>query len=184
MVPQPTGSCPLFWQVAIAALLLCSGCTREYTDTPQHARYTGSEPWTVEGIRPGQSFDPLLQRFGEPRDSREHNGIRVVRWATTPVIVTVGRDGRVAEVLGGSLRAGARTLAWSGITEAEVEQILGPGQASNSRRPKGNGVISTGSVLVGRTLRYENDGVLFDIDVHGNTAGRVRAHFPTEPVQR
>lgn len=166
------------------ALFALAGCYREASDTTAAARfarprYAGGEPWTIDGVRPGQSFDEVKQLFGEPREIRgTAPGPRTAMWARHNTSVTFDRDNCVTEVMGASVQAGGKTIVQGGAEETEVTQILGPGRVQKSSRPKGSGVISLGSEHTGTTLIYDNAGVRFELPVFGEAAG----HFLARPV--
>ena len=169
---------PLFFAFASASLLALPACYRQATDasTAVNApRYTGTAPWTIDGVRPGQTLAEVTQLLGEPRETRENPGGRFLRWGPRDIAVFFDRTGHVAEVMGSSVTAGEKTLFTSGASEAEVVQILGPGQVQKSSRPKGSGVISFGQERIGTTLIYENGGVRFELPVFGEATGHFLA---------
>ena len=167
----------------LAAVLLASvalvftACYRSASDAsfPTQTRYAGHEPWTVDGVRPGQTFAEVQERLGEPRDVRETYGRRFARWAVHDIAVSFDPAGRVTEVMGATVKAGDKVLVWSSSSEADVTQILGPGKVQKSYRPKGGGVISLGREHIGTTLVYDNAGVRFELCVFGDAAGHFLA---------
>lgn len=165
---------------ASAALLALPACYREATDAsfPTQARYTGTAPWTIDGVRPGQTFDEVKRLLGEPRDLCESYGQRFARWGPREIAVSFDKAGRVTDVMGSSMKAGDQTIVQSGASEDEVAQILGPGKVQKSHRPKGSGVISLGREHTSTTLIYENAGVRFEFCVWGEAAGHYRACVP------
>lgn len=173
----------IFAAFALAAgLLVLTACFREASDATasisNRPRYTGNDPWTIDGVRPGQPFEEVKKLFGEPREIRGNNGPRTAFWAQNNLAVTIGPDDRVTEVMGSSLKAGGRTIVQSGSIEAEVVQVLGPGKVQKGYRPKGSGVISLGREHTGTTLIYENGGVQFELQVFGEAAGHYLARRP------
>jgi hypothetical protein len=171
--------------LAIGCGLLVTACFRQVTDESAaiaRPRYTGTAPWTIDGVRPGQPFDEVKQRLGEPREIVGAVGPRTAFWAKHSTVVTFGPDNRVTEVNGSQVQAGAQTLVWAGASEAEVMQILGPGRVDKRYRPKGSGVISLGREHTGTTVIYENNGVSFELPVFGEAVGHFLARFP--PAKR
>jgi hypothetical protein len=159
-------------------LLASTACYREATDASaaiQQARYTGTAPWTIDGVRPGQTFEEVKLLLGEPREIRGNKGPRTAFWSRHDTAVTFDPTGRVTEVMGSTVKAGDQTLVWGSSSEAEVVQILGPGRVQKSYRPKGSGVISLGREHTGTTLIYDNAGVSFELAVAGEAAGHFLA---------
>lgn len=160
------------------SLTALTGCYREATDATVSTtapRYTGSAPWTIDGVRPGQTFTEVKQLLGEPHETRENPGGRFVRWGPRDIAVFFDRTGHATEVMGSTVKAGTQTLVSAGANEAEVVQILGPGKVQKSSRPKGSGVISFGQEHIGTTLIYENGGVRFELPVFGEATGHFLA---------
>ncbi len=167
-------------RLAIGLLLLLpfAGCYKTASDETAMAprpRYTGTEPWTIDGVRPGQAFEEVKLLFGEPREIRGNTSPRTAFWSRHNTVVTFDATGRVTEVMGSTVKAGNQIFVSSGANEAEVVQILGPGQVQESSRPKGSGVISLGRELTGTTLIYDRDGVRFELCVFGEAAGHFLA---------
>lgn len=164
---------------AAASLLLLTGCYRQVSDATASAstqsRYTGSAPWTIDGVRPGQAFEAVKQLLGEPSEIRGRTGPRTTFWSGRDTAVTIDSAGIVTEVMGSTVQAGGQVLFRSGATEADVVQILGPGKVQKSTRPKGSGVISLGREHTGTALLYDRDGVRFEFPVFGEAAGHFLA---------
>lgn len=159
----------------VLALLALAGCYREATDASAARvlpRYTGNEPWTIDGVRPGQDFEAVKQLLGEPLEVRQHPGGSYGKWGPWEIFVSFDPAGRVTEVMGTSVQAGGKVLVAGGASEAEVTQVLGPGRVQKSSRPKGSGVISLGREHVGTTLIYDRDGLRFELPVFGPATGR------------
>jgi hypothetical protein len=171
---------------ASLGLLLLAGCFREATDASTAAvrpRHAGSEPWTIDGVRPGQSFDEVKQLFGEPREIRgTAPGPRTASWERRNTMVTFDRDNRVTEVMGSTIQAGGKVIVQGGAGEAEVTQILGsPGRVQKVSQPKGH-VISLGHKHIGTIMIYDNAGVRFELPVFGQAAGHYLARrIPDRP---
>ncbi|MES2694728.1 MAG: hypothetical protein V4773_14740 [Verrucomicrobiota bacterium] len=166
--------------LAIAALAL-AGCYREASDATASRtlpRYSGNEPWSIDGVRLGQSYAEVHALLGEPVQSRDSMGKRTVRWDRRDTYVTFDAADRAVEVMGSSVQAGGKIIVSSGASEAEVVQILGPGKVQKSTSPKGGGIISIGSEHTGTTVIYERDGARFELSVFGQTAGRYRVFQP------
>jgi hypothetical protein len=171
MFCRPTG-------LMLVSLLMLAGCFKQATDeTParSRARFTGTEPWTIDGVRPGQNFEEVKQLLGEPREIRGHTGPRTAFWAGRNTAVTFDQAGLVTEVMGSTVAAGDQTLFRAGATEAEVTAILGPGEIQKSTRPKGGGIISLGREHTGTALIYDRDGVRFEFPVFGEGTGHFLA---------
>lgn len=164
---------------ACAALLALPACYREVSDAsfPIQTRYTGTAPWTIDGIRPGQTFDEVKRLLGEPLSSHESYGRRFARWGPRDLSISFDPTGRADDVMGSSVKADGQTIVPVGISEEAVQQILGPGKVQKSYRPKGSGVISLGREHIGTTLIYDNAGVRFELCVFGEAAGHYRAYF-------
>ncbi len=163
---------------AVAALAAWPGCYREVTDATAArtaVRYTGTEPWTIDGVRPGQTEAEVKSLLGEPREVRPSMGTRTAFWATANTVVTFDAAGRVVDVMGSAVKAGGKAIVPAGSSEEEVAQILGPGKVQKSYRPKGSGIISLSSVHTGTTITYDNSGVRFELSVFGESAGHYRA---------
>jgi hypothetical protein len=123
----------------------------------------------------GQPFEEVKQLLGEPREIRGNTGQRTAVWTGRDTAVTFDQAGIVTEVMGSTVKAGDLILFRAGATEAEVVQILGPGELQKSTRPKGSGVISLGRMHTGTALLYERDGVGFEFPVFGETTGHFLA---------
>lgn len=161
----------------VGGLAVMAGCYREATDSTGVSRYTGTAPWTIDGIRPGQSLDDARRLLGEPRDIRESMGQRVVRWSSSETIVTTNTAGEILEIWGRSLSAGGQSLVQTGLSEAQVAQVLGRGKSTRLSTPSGF-VISFGSKTTGHIFTYRNDGVTFEITVKEDSVQHVRAFRP------
>ncbi len=165
--------------IVAAGLLLLPGCYRQASDATAPAstrpRYTGSAPWTIDGVRPGQTFAEVKQLLGEPREIRGHTGPRTAFWAGRNTAVTFDQAGLVTEVMGSTLIAGDQILFRAGATEAEVVQILGPGEVQKSTRPKGSGIIALGREHTGTALLYDREGLRFEFPVCGEATGHFLA---------
>lgn len=163
--------------LTLLALLALTGCYREASDATTAAarpRHNGTAPWTIDGVRPGQDFGEVKRLLGEPREVRGATGPRTATWEGRDTAVTFAPDGRVTDVMGSTVQAGGQVLFRAGATEAEVVQILGPGEVRKSHRPKG-GVISFGREHTGTALIYDNHGVRFELPVFGEAAGHFLA---------
>lgn len=148
---------------------------REASDLDQYQRYEGTEPWAVAKVRPGDALSAHLPRLGAPDQDRPSSSGRGVEWTSpSDLKLTLNKDGEIFDVWGRSLTAGQTTLISTGLSQAEVERILGPGKVQRSTQP-GSGVISLGSREVGRTLSYENGGVRFEITLEEDMVKYVRA---------
>lgn len=166
------------WLIALFALGGLAGCFRQVSDAsaaPSLPRYTGSAPWTIEGVRPGQTLADVKLLLGEPRETRGTANQPTLFWSRPEVAVTFDTQARVTEVMGSTLMAGGQVIVQGGASEAEVVQILGPGRVQKSSRPKGSGVISLGRVHIGTTLIYDHDGVRFELPVFGEASGHFLA---------
>lgn len=154
-------------------LLFAAGCFKTVSDEtamPALPRYTGTAPWGIDGLRPGQTRADAIKLFGEPREERETPSYRFLSWSTRNTMVTVDKEGIITEVYGHSVTAEGRVLI-SSASEAEATQVLGPGKVQKRSRPKGSGVISLGQEHVGTTLIYDNGGVQFELPVWGEVTG-------------
>ena len=156
------------------ALTMLSACYREVTDASAAAHSTDTAPWTVDGVRPGQTLDDAKQIFGEPREFRASMGVRIAHWSNRETMVTLNAANEIVEVWGRSLHAGGQTLIGRGASEAEVTQSLGPGKSTRLSSP-GSGVISFGSKTTGHIFTYQNGGVSFEITVKEQATQHVRA---------
>ncbi|RXK55237.1 hypothetical protein ESB00_04895 [Oleiharenicola lentus] len=173
--------------LALAALLL-AGCYREVTDESAMARrprYTGTSPWTVDGVRPGDRYTAIRERLGEPRDDRPGSSGRIATWNYGQLTVAFDREDRATEVMGQSIRAGNDTVITTGIPEAEVVQVLGHGETQKTSRPTGSGVIAIGRTHTHTTHLYENGGVRFEVSVKfpEDSVANIWARWP-EPASR
>ena len=148
--------------------------SRRVTEGDPSPRYSGSEPWAVEQVRPGEPAGPHGNRLGPPQQDVSAMGSRILKWSQPEVILTVDDEGAVREVWGKRLTAGSATLVWPGASSREVEAILGRGRVEKTTRPRG-GVISLGSVEVARILIYENADVRFEITLEDDQVRHIRA---------
>ena len=149
---------------------------REASDLDQFQRYSGTDPWAVGGVRPGDMLAQHQGRLGSPERDTDAKPGRVLRWSR-PEDLTLSIDplGEVVEVMGQSVTVAGKTLVYAGLSQAEVERILGRGKVTRSTRPTGSGVISTGSTEVARILTCENGGVRFEITLEEDRVKHVRA---------
>lgn len=154
-----------------------AGCYREVSDGapgPVRGQERGAATWTIDGVRPGDEFEAVRRRFGEPREVRGATGARTATWSGRDTAVTFDADGRVTEVMGATVEAGGRVLVRGGATEAEVTAALGRGTVRKTHRP-GSGVIGVGREHTGTALLYEAGGVRFELPVFGETTGKFLA---------
>jgi hypothetical protein len=167
--------------------LALGACYREASDATLSARprYTGTEAWSVDDIRPGQGFEEVKARLGEPTEVRELGGKRSASWKHGQLTALFEEGGRAVEVSGQSIRAGGSPLIRVGAAEAEVVQVLGPGEVQRVKRPKGSGVISVGSEHTHTMHLYTNGGVRFEVSVSvpNDSVVRIWARFPP-PAKR
>ena len=161
----------------VSGLAVLSACYREAIDASAVLRSTGTAPWTVDGVRPGQPFDDAKRILGEPREIRGTGGARVAHWSNRETMVTLNAASEIVEVWGRLLHAGNQTLIGPGSSEAEVTQTLGAGKSTRISSP-GSGVISFGSKTTGYIFTYQNGGVSFEITVKEQSAQHVRAFLP------
>ncbi len=149
---------------------------REASDSDAFQRYSGTEPWAVAGVRPGEKLAQHRARLGQPERATDSRPGRVLRWSR-PEDLTLSVDplDGVVEVLGPSVTVPGKTLVYPGLSQAEVERVLGRGKVTRSTRPTGSGVISIGSTEVARILTYENGGVRFEITLEEDGVKHVRA---------
>ena len=175
----------------IAVVVLCgigfAGCYREVGDEGGVARprYTGTAAWTIDGMRPGQTFEEFTSRFGQPRDLREHDGERTATWNSGQLLAHFDREGCATEISGRSIRADADTLIYVGASEAEVVQVLGPGNTNKGTRPKGGGVFAMGSEHTHTIYAYENYGARFEVSVQfpAGSVGNLWVRLPDPSVR-
>lgn len=170
------------WRIGAALLLFGSGgCYRVATEVSEHAPFTGQGPLTVRGVRPGQSETEVVALLGPP-DRRLDSGYRVasLQWQRFgDMVVTLGPAGRVTEVLGNELTAGDESVLQSGMSEADVRQVLGkPAKDQSQYRPSGSGVISLGHKRVGRTLWYHRDGRTVEVTLRDDRLAYLRLTSP------
>lgn len=163
----------------VASIGLETMPVRVLTDPSPYARYAGTAPWTVAGVRPGDNVEAVIARLGPPaRDNRE-GARRVVRWTGPEEIgITATATGEVVDVLGASLSAGGERILDRGFEGDSVETILGSARIERHYGPSGSGVISLGMKERGRTLRYDNAGVAFEVGVNEGRVSYVRALKP------
>ncbi|MDI1318959.1 MAG: hypothetical protein PSW75_02040, partial [bacterium] len=133
----------------LGGLALLPACYREATDSASAPRYTGTAPWTVDGVRPGQTLDEARKILGEPSETRGSRSARVVHWSDKETMVTINAANVVVEIWGHSLKAGGQTVVGPGLSEAEVTQTLGSGKSARTS-VQGSGVISFGAKTTGR----------------------------------
>jgi hypothetical protein len=166
--------------LALIFLLLSLGLDyapmREAPDLDRFQRYSGTDPWAIAGIRPGDTLAQHRRRLGPPVKDTDMKSVSVLGWSRPEELsLTVSPEGEVVDVWGRSVTAGGNTLVYTGLSQAEVERILGRGKVLRSTRPTGSGVISLGSTEVGRILTYENGGVRFEVTLEENQVKHVRA---------
>lgn len=167
---------PLFFRFSclLGGLALLPACYREATDSAAAPRYTGTAPWTVDGVRPGQTLDDAKKILGEPREFRKSGSLRIAHWSDHETMVTLNVTDQVTEVWGRSLKADGRTLIGPGLGEDEVTQTLGRGKTTRTS-VQGSGVISFGAKTTGHIFTYDNGGVAFEITVRADSTQHVRA---------
>lgn len=168
--------------ILVACLLLLSIGVRcsmrtvtDETGAPSYARSTG--PWSVEGVRLGQSLPEVKALLGEPSKQITDRGRAVYFWKTRGGETSVSFDAkeRVVEIFGQSLSTVDRKpMLWSNQSESEVVQILGEGRMKKQYRPKGSGVISLGRELVGISHEYTDDNARYEVWVYENQFRSVR----------
>lgn len=148
-------------------------------DPSPYTRYAGAAPWTVAGVRPGDSVEAVIARLGPPERDNHRGTHRVVSWTSPEEVgVTATSTGEVVDVLGASLSAGGERLVERGFQGEAVEHILGSARTDRHYGPRGSGVITLGMKERGRTLRYDNAGVSFEVGVYEDRVSYVRALKP------
>lgn len=149
---------------------------REATDLDQFKAYTGTEPWAVSNVRPGERLEKHQSRLGAPERDIDMKPGHVIRW-TSPrdITLTVSPIGEITEVLSDSITVLDKPIVSSSMSRAEIERVLGRGQVRTERRPSGSGVITLGYEEVSKTLIYENQGVRFELNLQQDSLRYVRA---------
>jgi hypothetical protein len=157
------------WLGCLVVTLSTPACYREANDTTHssvYPRYTGTAPWSIDGVRPGQTLDEIKRLRGDPAQALAPATSRspTFRWpAPRATFVTFDAAGRAIDITGTTLVAEGRTLLDTAAESAAVEPVLGRGRVATHSQPSGSGVISLGSKVTGRTVAYENHGALFEI---------------------
>lgn len=168
--------------LSVILLLSLAGCFRQATDETAagpRPRFTGTAPWTINGVRPGQTLAEVRRVLGEARESRGRPEQPTLFWSRPEVAVTFDEAGVATEVMGNAVQSGGQTIVTGGDSEAQVALILGPAtEIQKAYRPKGSGVISLGREPTGTTLIYDNAGVRFELPVAGEADGHFLARLP------
>ena len=153
--------------VPLLALSLLAACMRQATEPESFLqRYTGNEPWTINGARPGMTLDDVRQFHGEPTRS-SGTPPTGYSWESTSwrtLSVTVDMNGRIVQVAGNALMAGDKTILSGSVSEADVKAVLGPGVEARSVQP-GSFVVPTPGKVVGTHHRYRDGNVSFGISL-------------------
>lgn len=169
---------------ALAAVLLTAlgGCARKATDFSEYSPYTGTAPLTIRGASPGQPGSEVIALFGPPeRHDAPRYGPETLQWQRfSDMVVTLdGARGRVSEVLGDRLTAGADVIVEHGMSEADVRRVLGkPLREESHYRPSGSGVISLGRTLDARALTYARDGRSIEVTLRQDRLAYVQLRLP------
>ena len=154
-------------KIVVLAVALLSACMQQATDQDSYQpRYTGNALWTINGARPGMTLDEVRQQHGEPSRSFGKPPTDYA-WETTSsrkLFVTVDANGRIVQVGGNALMAGDKTLLGEGVSDADINAVLGAGAVSNTTQP-GSFVIPTPGKVVGTYHRYRNGNVTFGFSV-------------------
>lgn len=142
--------------VATVLSLSLAACTKVVTEEDaQYRRYAGTDPWTIEGIRPGDSLATATARHGHPSRSLPGTGATTLQWQVPDNFqVIVDGEGRIVEVLGRAIRAGNASLVSPGMTPDQVKRVLGPGDFASQRSPSGFVVQLGPGKVTGGTARY------------------------------
>ena len=171
--------------MAAVHLAACSGCYKVATDesayVSDYAPYSGSAPLTIRGVHPGQGENDVISLLGPPdrRDAAGYERFSLQWQRFSDMVVTLDAAGRVTEVLGDELTAGADAVVQHGMSEADVRQVLGkPAKNQGHYRPSGSGVISLGRKRTGGTLSYRRDERTIEITLLENGVG---LHPPRRP---
>jgi hypothetical protein len=168
----------------VAAFLLAGlgGCSRKATEFSEYAPFTGRVPLTIRGVWPGQNGTEVISLLGPP-DRRDASGYGAesLQWQRlSNMVVTLDTSaGRVAEVLGDVLTSGDNFVIEKGMSEADVQVVLGkPAKDRVHYQPSGSGVISLGKKRTGRTFWYRRDERTIEIAVLEERVAYVRLSLP------
>ena len=165
--------------LGLAGLLALTACYREANDltlSSAYPRYTGTAPWEIDGVRPGQTLAEIKRLRGEPVQQLDAGPRPTFRWpAPRDTTVTFDSAGRAIDLFGSTLTAEGRTLVDTGLEPAAIEQVLGKGRVDQHAQPTGSGVISFGRRITGRTVAYQNHGSLFEVFTSTDRITAVRA---------
>ena len=163
----------------MAMLLALTACYREANDltlSSVYPRYTGTAPWEIDGVRPGQSLAEIKRVRGEPARQLDTGPRPTFRWPSPrDTTVTFDSAGRAIDLFGSTLTAEGRTLVDTGLEPAAIEHVLGKGRLEQHSQPTGSGVISLGRRITGSTVAYQNHGSLFEVFTDTNRITAVRA---------
>src|SRR5262245_27140719 len=164
---------------AVLCAAAVAGCMRDAPDLDAYRRHQGTAPWSVDGVRPGQSFAAVRTALGAPDRTVAVMGQDVHEWTSRRQLsVVVDGAGLVTDVTGGQVESEGKPVVWSGLGQAEIERILGRGRVQKVTQP-GSGVISIGGGReVGRILTYDDKDVRFELQLEEDMLKRVRAFRP------
>ena len=170
-----------------AALLLVvlGGCNKvkKATEFSEYAPYTSRAPLTIRGVWPGQNTTEVISLLGPPdeRTAPEY-GPECLQWKRFKLMAVIldKAGGRVTEVLGDVLTSGDDSVIDKGMSEADVQVVLGkPVRDQIHSRPSGSGVISVGTERWGRTFWYRRDEQTIEISVQELRVAYIRLSLPT-----
>ena len=168
----------------VAAFLLAglAGCSRKATEFSEYAPFTGRAPLTIRGVWPGQNGAEVISLLGPP-DRRDASGYGAesLQWQrlSNMVVILDTSAGRVAEVVGDQLTAGDSAVIEKGMSEADVQVVLGkPAKDRVHYQPSGSGVISLGKKRTGRTFWYRREERTIEIAVLEERVAYVRLTLP------
>jgi hypothetical protein len=181
--PAPAPRATRRWLRPLAPILLATalaGCYREAADRDDTIRpYTGGEPWSVDGIRPGQGLAQVKAVLGEPARTFGQAGALVHQW-TMPrdVSITVDAQGTITEVLGKSVQAGGHMLVGPGNSLEEVTRVLGKGEVKTGRTPSGFVIQLGPGRVTSHRVTWRHGDARFEVALNEDRVAYVRAVLP------
>ncbi|MEI6737290.1 MAG: hypothetical protein WCL29_02305, partial [Pseudomonadota bacterium] len=150
-------STPPALALCFVVLISLGGCYREVSDaTPmqQHVVANLNAPWSIDGVKLGQTLDEIRSRHGDPQpnqNARPGQNITYMWSRGDELSVTFDTAGHAIEMYGNALYVGTEQVIRFGMPENEVVIVLGKGVVSYANTP-GSFVISIGGKFTGGTM--------------------------------
>ena len=166
--------------LCLALFLFQGACTRPNRTIRGADELLAPGSWTIDGVRPGLSFEQIQARFGEPDTSFGPENARGHTFSQRSLTVECDSEGTVSHVYGRVLEHNGKAVLRAGDPGPAVVSTLGEGYIIKRYSPKGS-VIATGSVPNGADHYHRDETMRLHVLV--NREGTIGG-FDAAPLDR